>query len=215
MNQKESSLAKLSKALDTQKGRRIVMAVTAVVALLVLWKGVKPAMDGAKSARSEAAQVTETNQTTEREIATLTPKLANQKANDISGALNTALPPKAVADKQLATLNSLANQTRVDIPTFEPGEPDGQGSSYQFVPVNLSIKGSLENCLRFLGGLNSMVKVKGDSVDAYGPIWQINQLSLAPGQGDEISLSLAAGYYIAGAGKPAEQSTPPEEGAAP
>lgn len=200
MNNKPSSLQKLVNWLDTQKGRRAVAGITAVLAILILWKGIMPAMSGSKEAKQEAAKVSQTNQSTKREIATLAPKLNKQKANNLSGALNTALPRTAVADKQLDTLTNLANQTKVKIPTFEPGESDGQGGAYQFVPVNLSVKGSLENCLRFLGGLNSMVKVKGDDVEAYGPIWQVNQISLSPGgEGNQIGLSLAAGYYISGA----------------
>lgn len=202
MESKPSLLAKLSKAIDTPKGRRVVIAVTVLLALLLVLRSIKPAMDGSKADQQKSEQISQKNQTTEREIATLTPRLNQQKANNLSGALNTALPKAAVADQQLQVLTRLADQTNVKIPTFEPGEASGEGGSYQFVPVNLSVQGSLENSLRFLGGMRNMVKVKGDKLVAYGPIWQINQISLSPGEGNQVSLTLAAGYYISGASKP-------------
>jgi Tfp pilus assembly protein PilO len=198
MNEKPSIFAQLSAKLETRNGRRIVIAITVIVAALMIFKSIMPAMSATSSAEKEQASVVSETNTTQQNISTLEPQLKLQKASNLTASLRVALPKEAVADQQLSLLTKLAKQTGVEMPTFEPGDPDGQGTSYQLVPVNLAIKGSLTNCLRFINGMRSLVRVTEKDVKAYGPIWQVNQLSLSPAEGGDATITLNAGFYIAG-----------------
>lgn len=192
---------KINNFLDSSSGKRIVILATAVILILIVFQSIRPAMSKkSEAAKQEQATLVKVADT-KREIAALAPQLAKQKASNLSESLNTALPAEVVGDEQFAVLSRLADQTNVEFPTFEPGEPDAEGSAYRTVPANLAIKGSLENCLRFIGGLNSLVTVKGeDQVTAYGPIWAVKQISLAPGESgsDDVSMTLTSGFYIQG-----------------
>ena len=197
---KTSISAEINKRIDNKRGRRVIMIATAVIVGLLVFKSIKPTMSQTSAAESKTTSITNTTTSTQAEIATLTPQLEKQKASNLTASLNAALPKFALADKQLTVLTKLADQTSVELPTFEPGQPDAQGSTYQMVPANLAIKGSLENCLRFLGGLNALVSFKGqDKLKAYGPVWQVSQMALAPGENGQVSVTLTSGYYIAGA----------------
>lgn len=200
MNQKPSLISQISRRLDTPSGRRLVILGTVVILALLFFQSIRPAMSEKSEAAKTRTQVTSKTEDTKKEIAALAPQLEKQKTSNLSASLNAALPATNVADQQLAILSRLADQTNVELPTFEPAEPDGKGTAYQLVPANLAIKGSLENCLRFVGGLNSLVTVKGeDQVRAYGPIWNVSQLALAPGAGsNDVSMTLTSGYYIEG-----------------
>ena len=198
MNEKPSIFAQLSAKLETRNGRRIVIAITVIVAALMIFKSIMPTRSATSSAEKEQASVVSETSTTQKDISTLEPQLKLQKASNLTASLRVALPKEAVADQQLSLLTKLAKQTGVEMPTFEPGDPDGQGTSYQLVPVNLAIKGSLTNCLRFINGMRSLVRVTEKDVKAYGPIWQVNQLSLAPAEAGDATITLNAGFYIAG-----------------
>jgi Tfp pilus assembly protein PilO len=198
MNEKPSIFAQLSAKLETRNGRRIVIAITVIVAALMIFKSIMPTRSATSSAEKEQASVMSETNTTQQNISTLEPQLKLQKASNLTASLRVALPKEAVADQQLSLLTKLAKQTGVEMPTFEPGDPDGQGTSYQLVPVNLAIKGSLTNCLRFISGMRSLVRVTEKDVKAYGPIWQVNQLSLSPAEGGDATITLNAGFYIAG-----------------
>lgn len=200
MDKKPSLLSQVRQRVDTPGGRRMLLLVTALIAALLFFQSIKPAMSQKSEASKARQALSKKTETTKKEIAALAPQLEKQKTSNLSASLNTALPATNVADQQLAVLSRLAEQTNVELPTFEPSEPDGVGTTYQVVPANLAIKGSLENCLRFVSGLNSLVTVKGeDQVRAYGPIWNVSQLALAPGGvKNQVSITLTSGYYIEG-----------------
>lgn len=200
MNQKPSLLSQVNRRLDTPGGRRMIVLATALIAALLFFQSIKPAMSEKGEATKAREALSEKTDNTKKEIAALAPQLEKQKTSNLSASLNAALPATNVADQQLEILSRLAEQTNVELPTFEPAEPNEEGTTYQLVPANLAIKGSLENCLRFVSGLNSLVTVKGeDQVSAYGPIWNVSQLSLAPGGSkNQVSMTLTSGYYIEG-----------------
>jgi len=212
---KPSLISKINQRLDTQRGRRILLLGTAIVLALLFFQSIKPTLATKSETSKQNQSMTAQNEETKKEIEVFGPQIERSKASDLTASLNTALPASATADRQLIILSKLADQTNVELPTFEPSQPDGKGTSYQLVPANLAIKGTLENCLRFLGGLKALVTVKGqEQVKAYGPVWTVSQLALAPDQlGGEVSMNLTSGYYIEGTDteqKPGSQPADPQ-----
>jgi len=184
--------------LDSKQGRQIVMALTALIAGYCIFQIIMPARDKANQIKEQTVGVQNSLKTAEAEYKQLLPKLQNTKTKDLSASLNKAMPSDIGDGSGLyRLLNNLAQQVGVDnpIPSFQPGAPT-EGSNYRTVPVSLTIKGSYSNCLRFLNGLYNMVQIRKNSVQAVGPLWQVQTVSLASDNPSVATMSLTSNMYL-------------------
>lgn len=193
---KNQSLEQVFKKIDNKQGRQILVIVAVLVAAFFGWTSLKPSYEAANLAKQEAASTRTAAQDLQKEYNTLLPQLQNNKASDISNALNTAMPTQVDNVNVDKVLNNLATQTGVQINTFSPGQVT-EGSSYQTLPISLTLSGSYINCLRFLGGLQSMVQIKGDKAPkAYGPIWAVTAVSLSSVDAASSTMNLSTNMYL-------------------
>ena len=184
------------KKLDTKQGRQIIVILAVLIAAYMGYSSLKPSYDATNQAKAEAASTRTNTAELQKEYNTLLPQLQNSKASDISSALDMAMPTQIDNVNLDKLLNNLATQTGVQINTFTPGQPT-EGTTYQTLPVTLTVSGTYTNCLRFMNGMQSMTSVKGNNAPkSVGPIWSITSIGLTATDASNTNMNLAANMYL-------------------
>jgi hypothetical protein len=76
--------------------------------------------------------------------------------------------------------------------TGATGAPTIAGFTQDAVP--LTVTGTWENCLRFLGGLYGQVQLRGNGLYAGGPVWYFQSLSIQ-GTPNTMTFTISGGIY--------------------
>lgn len=204
----EPTLAeKVAKVLNSTRAQQIMMVLIlagiATIALLV----VKPTLDYRKETQAKTEQAIAETASKQQELNVLQQQLRENKKNNPARELATALPKRVRNEVILRTLTRLSERTGVQFREFEAAEPSAStGSGFRRMPINVPITCRVENCLRFLGGLQGMARMKGERLDARGPIWFVDQITAAPADDSKLSMTLTSGMYLGEEDTPA---TPP------
>lgn len=196
--------------VDRPQFRKVLILLSVLMAGVMYLKVIKPAMDEKTKLIADTTQTQQQTASKRAELETLRSQLSKGGGQDLSKGLIAALPKDVQADYQLKLLTALGEAAGVNIQNFEPGTPTPSGS-FQKLSIPIQVTCPIERCLRLLGGLHNLVQVNGSKLDARGPLWFVDQLSLAPAEAGKLSLTLTSGIFLAGdaaATAPAAGGTP-------
>lgn len=205
----EPTLAeKVAKALNSTRAQQVMLVLILAGILVTALLVVKPTMDYRDETKAKTEQTIAETASKQQELNVLQQQLRENKKNNPARELATALPKRVRNEVILRTLTRLSERTGVQFRDFEAAEPPAStGSGFRRMPINIPITCRVENCLRFLGGLQGMARIKDERLDARGPIWFVDQITAAPVDDSKLTMTLTSGMYL-GEDTPAA-TTPP------
>jgi Tfp pilus assembly protein PilO len=203
--------------LNTLQARRAIYIAGVVIFVFLVWFKAKPAYDSVKTLETQTTESVAAKQKQENDLEVLEKRL-DKGGKDLSRIIVTALPVQVRTDLEFERFNRLAAATQTNLTSFTPGAVADSGS-YQKVSLSLATTCSYENCLRFLGGLHNMTRLRGkEDLVSVGPIIGVDNVNFAPGTGDSITMTITANIFLspnkdAAPAPGAAPTTPPVEGA--
>jgi len=190
---------------------RLKLVLAVVVPLVVLAAGWTMVV---KPERSKASDLVAQVQSVQQQI------LANKAAATAAGRpepirvadifrLATAMPDSSDMPGIILQLNQIAQETGIQLTTFQPDNPPQSESGYQKVTIKVTLSGNFYALSDFLYRLRSLVAVRSGKLLAAGRMFSIEQIDFAEiPPTPEITATLTLDAYVYGGTAAAPSAAP-------
>lgn len=209
--------------IDNAKARRIIYLVVLVLLVAAGAFKVKPNLDNEKKLQADTVSIEQQTQAKKTELANLrsTQEEKGTQAQNLSRVILKAMPQSVENEVEVSRLASLASYTGVRI-TDTTFAPPAEAEGSRKMGIQLSVSGNYEGLLRFLGGLNNMTTLSGNTLVSVGPIWSVDQINFSAGAAatttpdpsagttppkDQLTMSITGSLYMAPLDNPASSTS--------